>query len=847
MYRFILGFALVFALQSVNTYARTSGSITVGTDKKPVAMTINVPRSKDRLQIAIGDKKKYDYAGKLRYLSYLNADELDYFEKSGQDGEPTIEDPAFNNVLLSLIGDKMVYYDGHAMNAYTYPALNSAITPSSTISVHWDDTENFEFFFKVTNGGDGYIFLMKDGALYGSKKIKELEYAYYADPKFKRGALVAEDGVNIPLTKLKTGKSAVKEKAAPEEEEVAKEDATEDSAAVEKAIEILNEQKVDVEGDEVELGKFIEKNFELYRRPLARRAEFDSLKKEIQLAMAGLTMAQGGGVRVTGRPGTGKSYFLETLVSYLLQNTKEPTVFLRFAASTLIAGDGVVGPTERKISALKAAAQHVKVVLLIDEIHSLVGAGRYKGNDVDFFQHIKTELASGQIKIVGTTTDNEWQVAFSGDQALSERFPINIKIDEPTDARVLEILADFTAKESGTRQVSVAAPVLQKILQVSKQFDPIGANPRKSIRLLDFALSMAAAQGVKALDENHVIDYASQLYGYDIRELETEAIRKRIGSLVAYLDTVLIGMKDAKARVTRSIGAHYFTQFNQAISSRPFGALLYGKRGVGKTAMATHVAKGLGFGFTKIMMAEYATPMDVETFKARLAMSIRSNPYSVILLDEIEKADESVQRALLQVMDEGRFHAKLGETYGAQGAAGAEVDASKTLFIMTTNAGQDMAGQNASAVRFQDAAEADGLNSYLLDRIGEFIPLTNPTREEVIDIVAHKWTQYKQGLAERKLTVGGDDAAIVNAIVSGVLGAENERQNAHAIGMIPFQQDGKDIVLSVRELERRVADVSQDVANHFLLNPQDTEVTVEVKDGKVVVAPPTCDARLTKK
>lgn len=840
MYKFILCFAVVLTLQSLTAFARDTGSIAVGTDKKPMVLTINVPSSKNGLQLIIGNKK-HDFAGRLRYLSYLNADELDLFASSGEKGQPVIEDPSFDNVLLALVGDRLIFYNGYELKTFVFPALNLAVSSAKAVSVHWDDNEKFDFYFKVTDeNNDGSIFLYKDGDLYASERIKDLEDADYADPTFNRNTFISGES-KIPLTKLRRGRSSAETVAANVDPEAEKSD------AVKNAIEILNQNAVDVDGEDVELGDFIKKNFELYDRPLARRTEYESLKKEIQLALAGLSMSQGGGVRVTGRPGTGKSYFLETLVSYLLQNTRQPTIFLRFSATNLISGDGVVGPTERKIQAIKEAARHVKVVLLIDEIHTLVGAGRYKGNDIDFFQHIKSELASGQIKIVGTTTDNEWQTAFSGDLALSERFPINIKIEEPTDERVLQILVDFVAKESGERKVDVPAKTLKMALEISKQFDPIGANPRKAIRLIDFSLSMAYAQQVKALDEKNIVDYASKLYGYDIRDLEPARIRGRIGNLTSYLDSVLIAMTDAKARITRSIGAHYFAQFDQSLSTRPFGALLYGKRGVGKTALATHVAKGLGFGFTKIMMAEYATPMDVEAFKARLAMSIRNNPYSVILLDEIEKADESVQRALLQVMDEGRFHAKLSESYGAQGAAGAEIDASKTLFILTTNAGQDMAGRNASSIRFQDEAEADGLNSYLLDRIGEFIPLKNPTRNEVIDIVAHKWGQYKKSLADRKRSLSVDDDAIVNALVTGVMGDEYARQNEHAIGMIPHKQTGDDIVISVRELERRIADVAQDVANYFLQNPKAVNVAVEVEGGKIVVASTACETALKKR
>ena len=585
------------------------------------------------------------------------------------------------------------------------------------------------------------------------------------------------------------------------------------------------------EGDEVDLVEALKSFVEDIAPVKMRQEEYDYFGTEIRKSLIGMNMRKGGSVRVVGSPGTGKSYFSDVLVSYIRSHgpgseALQDRLYLRLNASALQAGTKYTGAVETRMNAIKEAAALIPVVLVVDEMHTLVGAGTHVSNANDIFQLIKTELASGRIKIIGTTTSGEWTNHFSKDPALMERFPIEIAIKEPTAEKMLGIMHSFMKSEYPDNKIAVSDKMLEHIIGTASLFDPIGANPRKSLRLLDFVMSAATHDSLETVDSHWVIEYASSLYNYDISSLTPARIRQRLVDFSATVDKSMFGNDEAKVQVREALGEHFFHQFN-GTSRKPFAALLYGQRGVGKTSFANLIAKGLGFEMAKIMMADYGHAYEVQGFLSRLALAIRKNPYQVIMLDELEKADPAVQRAILQVLEDGRFEANISGH--GQSIQMTEVDASKIIFIGTTNAAQHLANVPHTSDQFENQAEADGLNSYVLDRFYNRIPIQNPDVKSIDGILAMKWEAQSELFAKSGHKIEVDLHQLTQELKASVA----KPAAAPSMGFRNANA-GEQADYSVRELERAISAVSKKLSTYFLEHPEEKSATVTFINGKWV-------------
>ena len=597
------------------------------------------------------------------------------------------------------------------------------------------------------------------------------------------------------------------------------------------------------DGEDVEMAMML-KSFVEDIRPIALHPEeYDYFGKEIRNSLIGLNMQKGGSVRIVGAPGTGKTYYSDVLVSFIRMGLPgsedlQDRLYVRLNASSLGAGTKYTGSMESRLSALKEAAALMPITLVVDEMHTLVGAGTHESNTNDFFQHIKSELASGAIKIIGTTTSGEWQRYFSKDQAMVDRFPIEVSIKEPTAEKMLVVMRSFLKSNYSNSKIEVSEKTLEHIVGTASRFDPIGANPRKSLRLLDYALSAAKIDKKGMIENADVIGYASALYGYDISSLSPHRIRERLVSFGTTVDQSMVGNDEAKLQMRETLGEHFFHQFN-GTSRKPFAALLYGQRGVGKTSFATLIAKGLDFELSKIMMADYGHAYQVQSFLSRLAMAIRKNPYQVLMLDELEKADPAVQRAVLQVLEDGRFEANISDRPESNQLT--EVDASKVIFIGTTNAGKDLANVPHTADQFEIAAEADGLNSYVLDRFSTRIPIKNPDLPAIDGILTLKWKDQTDLFAKsgHKIEVN------VPQLVAQLKASGAKSSGGPSIGFMN-SKSAEPADYSVRELERSIKVVSQKLSTYFMEHPEARSAGVTFQNGKwIAMAVPGADVSVS--
>jgi ATP-dependent Clp protease ATP-binding subunit ClpA len=605
----------------------------------------------------------------------------------------------------------------------------------------------------------------------------------------------------------------------------------------------------EVSHDRMALSEYIEKHFDVIQSMPERPFDFVNSKADIDRALAGLSMRQGGGVRITGRPGTGKSYRAETIISYILNSDLVPaikdTVIIRLTASSLSSNTDHRGQFESRVQALKLLASKIPVTLWIDELHTLVGQGTYKGSSIDFFQHIKTLLAEARIKVIGTTTDGEWEKYFSGDSALAQRFPVHIKAEEPTRAEILVAVENFLATRPEGQGPKLSRNELEMIYELANRFDPIDANPRKSIRLADYAAARGALDRVEVLAPADITRYASELYGYDISKLTIEHIRSKLANLDQLLSEKMVGLESQNLRVSEILASHFLNQA-RGDSFLPTAFLEYGEAGTGKSQFPKEIARSLGYGFTRIMLADFQGFGDASKFAARLAQAIRTNPFQVILLDEVEKAPKEVQNILLRVLDEGRFEANLSIVEGKNNFT--EIDASKVILIGATNAARELASKTGvSASEFETAAIAGGVEKYFLDRFVEFIPFSNYTKIQLAAIFDMNWRVVEEKYKKLGLELRTDVEKLREQILAKLM-SDQSSQN-RPIGFIPPKSgsqpnepsasgarerdseaaDNEPIKLSVRAMIREIARVVQRADLFALKNPEAKGIEIYIE------------------
>lgn len=600
--------------------------------------------------------------------------------------------------------------------------------------------------------------------------------------------------------------------------------------------EIVKFQVPDVSGDHpVSLKTLIERDFEVIRGSSSSDANYEYYGKELEIAAAALMMKQSGGVRVLGRAGTGKSHFTKVLIAYLLNRSQSPEfkdrIYLRINSSSLQAGTKYTGMFEARVYALKMLAERVPLVLVVDEIHTLIGAGTSASHPNDFFQIIKDELAEGKIKIIGNTTDAEWERNFSGDAAMVRRFPVTVKIEEPPREKMLGIARTFLAERYKDTKIQISDEVITQISAIASRFNPLGANPDKTIQLLDFVMAYTASQNQSEVAAASLLDVASLRYNYNLNELTADKISTRVANLNTEMDKKLIGLARAKQLIQQAVADHFFHQINGE-SSKPTAMLAYGKRGTGKTTLGRALADGLGFRFTRMMMSEFALPSSADDFKTKLGLALQANPFHVVLFDEVEKAHPLVQQTLLRILDEGVFDAHLSKIHNQSPLT--EVDASKAIFFAATNAGQAIADKPAEEKTFEDIAESEGLNRYVLDRFGTFVPVETPTTDTVQVILKNKLEEKLQAFTGlgRKVQINNEE--VMKYLMKQV---SPEDRAKLSVGFVSYTPAGgtANADLSVRSLERQLLEISQMVSLYFVKNPNATEVSIRIENGKLVV------------
>lgn len=453
---------------------------------------------------------------------------------------------------------------------------------------------------------------------------------------------------------------------------------------------------------------------------------------------------------LVGEAGVGKTAVVEAL-AVRAADGKDPEILggkriIELDMGALVGGTKYRGEFEERLThVLEETRAHPEVVLFIDELHNLVGAGQ-AGGAMDAANLMKPALARGDLRCIGATTIAEYRHYIESDPALERRFE-KIIIDEPSPEETLVILKGLRSKWEEHHHARITDEALQAAVDLSMRFDGDHRLPDKAIDLVDKAgaeaqiplLSMGPrgpGAGDGKIDALSIARVLSTKIGVPL-EIITGHLEgtshSRLLDMEAFLKKRVIGQDEAIERVCRRL-----TMAHAQLTPRrgPLGVFLFlGPTGVGKTELAKTIATFL-FGsadeMIRLDMSEYMEEHSTAKLigsppgyighdeEGQLTGRLRSHPYAVVLLDEIEKAHPRVFDLFLQVFDEGRLIDAKGRT----------VDARNAIFIMTSN----IAGAPAeNRIGFGQASATEPSGAMLQEVCHHFRPeFLNRIDEQVV-------------------------------------------------------------------------------------------------------------------
>jgi ATP-dependent Clp protease ATP-binding subunit ClpA len=464
---------------------------------------------------------------------------------------------------------------------------------------------------------------------------------------------------------------------------------------------------------------------------------------------------------LVGEPGVGKTAIVEGVAVAIAASTvpailQEASLYA-LDVGALLSGAKYRGDFEKRLKeVLKELAEVEGAILFIDEIHTIVGAGATSGGSMDLSNLLKPALASGKLRCIGATTYGEYRNFFDKDKALSRRFA-KIDIPEPSLEDSYKILLGLKSHYETFHGVHYSPKVLRAATELAKRHindrflpdsaidlvDEVGASfhlaakKRTHVHLHDIETAVAKIAHIPSLQVSHNDTHTLQQL--------SEALKSKVFGQDAAIESVASAIKRARAGLGNP--------------ESPVGAFLFaGPTGVGKTEVAKQLSQALGVHFERYDMSEYmekhtvsrliGAPPGYVGFEegGQLTEAIRKHPYTVLLLDEIEKAHPDLLNILLQVFDS----ATLTDNNGAK------TDFRNVIIIMTSNLGAKESGQMGFTKT--STFKADGaIKSFFapefrnrLDAIVHFKPLEEA---QMLRIVEKMLTQLEAQLAPKKITL----------------------------------------------------------------------------------------------
>jgi ATP-dependent Clp protease ATP-binding subunit ClpC len=446
-----------------------------------------------------------------------------------------------------------------------------------------------------------------------------------------------------------------------------------------------------------------------------------------------------------GEPGVGKTAIVEGLAQRIASGDVPAALrdkrVLALSLGPLVAGTKYRGEFEGRVKRIldevKRAARDI--ILFIDELHTLVGAGAAEGS-LDLSSMIKPELARGELQCIGATTFDDYRKYIESDAALERRFqPVNVA--EPTVDQTIEILRGLRPKYAAHHKVVIGDDAIEAAATLAARYIADRYLPDKAIDVLDEAAATASMQANARVDAERISAVISRWTGIPQGSL-TEAQRAGLLALEAQLEERVVGQTAAVVMVSEAIRR---ARAGLKDPRKPVGGFLFiGPSGVGKTELARALAHAL-FGteeaLIRLDLSEFTEGHTVSRLlgappgyaghdePGQLTEAVRRRPYSVVLFDEIEKAHPDVAAILLQILDDGRVTDAKGRT----------IDFRHALIVLTSNLERD----EVEAV----------LRSELIDRIDDIVVFAELGPREIERIVELQLGALAERLGARSVTL----------------------------------------------------------------------------------------------
>jgi ATP-dependent Clp protease ATP-binding subunit ClpA len=401
-------------------------------------------------------------------------------------------------------------------------------------------------------------------------------------------------------------------------------------------------------------------------------------------------------VLMVGDPGVGKTAIAEGIARKIVADQvpeflKEHELY-SLEVGSLLAGSKYRGDFEEKVkNVLDALNAKPNSILFIDEAHTMRGAGSSTSSSVDFANMIKPAITKGTLKIIASTTWEEFYESFEKDRALMRRF-YRVSVDEPDLATTERILTGLSSRLEEFHKVVIDASAIKASVELSNRYIHDRKNPDKSIDLLDAACAkqrVADAAGA-LIDSDSIREQVSKSAGIPVDKMNTDT-SDRLVNLESNIKQKLYGQDTTVDQVLERV---YVSYAGIASERKPMASFLFlGPTGTGKTELARLLSDNLDMPLLKYDMSEYQEKHSVAALigappgyvgygegnlgGGKLINDLSKNPYAILLFDEVEKAHPDVYNLFLQLLDEGRITGTNGKT----------VNAKNTIVIMTSNLG----------------------------------------------------------------------------------------------------------------------------------------------------------------